>query len=296
MPLVKAQCTSCGAALEVDESKDAAVCPFCNMPYVIEKAINQYKINNTFHIEKAVFESEDSEAKLLKRGIAQLEMREYEDACVTFKRMTKLYPEEYRGWLGLVLADSELNTGCEESAQIARYRENTLYQCPEGEKSKLGNMYISSQQKIEYLTEQIRENEELINSKNADIKEYEDKLAYYYKCDEQNAMIRNISLIGRIFSPVFIIICMILCIKTRIYAFFYIGLVCFGICIVSFLAFRQVSAKDDFERAETETAGLRDEAKSLIGDAQKRIDSLKSYLEEAKKGESLKYYLDLLKV
>ena len=46
MPLVKAQCTSCGANLEVDESKEAAICPFCNTPYVVEKAINQFQVNN----------------------------------------------------------------------------------------------------------------------------------------------------------------------------------------------------------------------------------------------------------
>ncbi len=50
MPFVKAQCTSCGAALDVDPSKDAAVCPYCNTPYVVEKAINKYNVNITNNI------------------------------------------------------------------------------------------------------------------------------------------------------------------------------------------------------------------------------------------------------
>lgn len=50
MPLVKAQCTNCGAALEVDSSKDAAICPYCNTPYIVEKAINNYTTNITNHI------------------------------------------------------------------------------------------------------------------------------------------------------------------------------------------------------------------------------------------------------
>lgn len=43
MPLTKAQCTNCGGALDVDSSMDAAVCPFCNTPYVVEKAINLFQ-------------------------------------------------------------------------------------------------------------------------------------------------------------------------------------------------------------------------------------------------------------
>ena len=51
MPLVKAQCTNCGAALEVDSSKEAAVCPYCNTPYIVEKAINNYTTNITNNIQ-----------------------------------------------------------------------------------------------------------------------------------------------------------------------------------------------------------------------------------------------------
>ena len=46
MPIVKAQCTNCGGLLEIDSSKDAAICPFCKTPYVVEKAINNF--NPTF--------------------------------------------------------------------------------------------------------------------------------------------------------------------------------------------------------------------------------------------------------
>ncbi len=295
MPLVRAQCTSCGAALEVDESRASAVCPFCNMPYVIEKAVNQFRINNTFHIEKAVFESADSEDKLLKRGIAQLEMREYKDAFEAFEKMTKLYPANYRGWLGLVLADSEMNTECEESAQRARYRQNALYQCPEEEKSKLGNMHISSQSRIENLTERIRQDEELEKRTNGLIKEYEERLALYHKLDKRSATIKNISFIGLIFSPVFTLACLILFIKTGINACVYSGLVFLMMCVISFLVFRNVSVRNDNESTETETAKLLDGAKSTVTDSRMRIDTLKNYLEEVKGGESPDYYIELLK-
>lgn len=46
MPLAKATCPSCGAALPVDSSKDAAICSYCGTPFIVEKAIQSYNITN----------------------------------------------------------------------------------------------------------------------------------------------------------------------------------------------------------------------------------------------------------
>ena len=46
MPLVQVKCTNCGANLEIDNTLDAAVCPYCNVPFVVEKAINNYNTAN----------------------------------------------------------------------------------------------------------------------------------------------------------------------------------------------------------------------------------------------------------
>lgn len=46
MPLVQAKCTNCGANLEINNTLDAAVCPYCNVPFVVEKAINNYNTAN----------------------------------------------------------------------------------------------------------------------------------------------------------------------------------------------------------------------------------------------------------
>jgi DNA-directed RNA polymerase subunit RPC12/RpoP len=45
MKLVSAKCTQCGACLEVDNKKEAAVCNYCGSAFVVEKAINEYKIS-----------------------------------------------------------------------------------------------------------------------------------------------------------------------------------------------------------------------------------------------------------
>ena len=46
MPLVEAKCTKCGAALTVDDSKEAMVCQYCGEAFIVEKAINNYNITN----------------------------------------------------------------------------------------------------------------------------------------------------------------------------------------------------------------------------------------------------------
>ena len=43
MGVVAAKCTQCGAKIEVDDTKEAGICPYCNTPFVVEKAIKQYQ-------------------------------------------------------------------------------------------------------------------------------------------------------------------------------------------------------------------------------------------------------------
>ena len=50
MNLVQAKCTNCGAVLEVDSKKDAAICPFCGSAYIVERAVANFYGNNTTHI------------------------------------------------------------------------------------------------------------------------------------------------------------------------------------------------------------------------------------------------------
>ena len=43
--IVPAKCTNCGASLSVGPTQSAAVCPYCNSAYVVEKAINEYNLS-----------------------------------------------------------------------------------------------------------------------------------------------------------------------------------------------------------------------------------------------------------
>jgi len=46
MPLIPAKCTNCGASLQVDNTKDAAICEYCGSAFIVEKAINYYNTTN----------------------------------------------------------------------------------------------------------------------------------------------------------------------------------------------------------------------------------------------------------
>lgn len=54
MPFVPAICTQCGAAVEVNDAHDAAVCPHCQTPFIIEKAINHYHTTQNYQINGGV--------------------------------------------------------------------------------------------------------------------------------------------------------------------------------------------------------------------------------------------------
>ena len=50
MSLVNAKCPNCGQSLKVDSAKDAAICEFCGSAFIVEKAIQNFNINNTVNV------------------------------------------------------------------------------------------------------------------------------------------------------------------------------------------------------------------------------------------------------
>ena len=58
MGLIAAKCTNCGAKIEVDESKETGICPYCGTAFITEKVINNYNVTNNYHIEKQIIYNE----------------------------------------------------------------------------------------------------------------------------------------------------------------------------------------------------------------------------------------------
>lgn len=60
MPFVQAKCTNCGGILAVDDSKDVFVCPYCNTPFIVEKAINNFNVTNNIQANTVYINCENS--------------------------------------------------------------------------------------------------------------------------------------------------------------------------------------------------------------------------------------------
>lgn len=88
---VPAKCTNCGGALQVNPTQEAAICPFCNQPYIIEKAINNYKlsVSGNVIIEKATLKVEGSPSinNLLERAKVFEKEGDIETAKVYYNRV-----------------------------------------------------------------------------------------------------------------------------------------------------------------------------------------------------------------
>lgn len=111
MPLVPAICTQCGARLEVDPNCEAAICKYCNTPFITEKAINNYNttyVTNIGHLHADVVHINDDSSRdsRVKSGETFLKFNDYTSAEEVFDKLTKECPYDYRGWWGLMQAYS----------------------------------------------------------------------------------------------------------------------------------------------------------------------------------------------
>ena len=71
MPLVPAICTQCGARLQVDSAKDAAICNYCQTPFITEKAITNYNTTNNITASTVNIYGGDSADFVIRAGILQ---------------------------------------------------------------------------------------------------------------------------------------------------------------------------------------------------------------------------------
>ncbi len=51
--LLPALCPQCGAIIRVDSGKEAAICEYCQSAFIVDKAVENYTINNTTVINQA---------------------------------------------------------------------------------------------------------------------------------------------------------------------------------------------------------------------------------------------------
>ncbi len=112
MPLVNAKCTNCGATLEIDSAKDAVICPHCSSAFIAEKAINYYNTTlvtnvETLHAEVVNIAESNQLETLIKSGETFLQFNDFTSAEKAFRKVTEVYPYDYRGWWGRIVCKTK---------------------------------------------------------------------------------------------------------------------------------------------------------------------------------------------
>ncbi len=102
MKLVSAKCPNCGANLELNEKNEKAKCNFCNSTIIVEDAIAHYNVK--VNVEgKISIDGIESNSDLIESANRLLEMQEYLKAKKKFQEFSEKCPNDYQGWLGLLI-------------------------------------------------------------------------------------------------------------------------------------------------------------------------------------------------
>jgi len=100
---VPAKCTCCGATLEVDPRQEAAVCRYCNTPFIVEKAINNYNVSvsGNIHVASATINIQGKNLEnLIKRAKIFEEKGELRNALNYYEQVLDIDIENQEAFRG----------------------------------------------------------------------------------------------------------------------------------------------------------------------------------------------------
>jgi len=101
-----AKCPSCGASIQVPDDTEKLYCSYCGNVVIAQAAIAYGKLE----ISGTIASAEKTSAKYIDRAMKFLELEDYNQAHSILDEASKLYPENYEIWWGLILAStSRLN-------------------------------------------------------------------------------------------------------------------------------------------------------------------------------------------
>jgi|GEM_PF-1593454 len=146
MALVAAKCTQCGAAIEVEDTKDAGICNFCGTAFITQKVINEYHTHVTKHITKNVFGIEGKSADdFCDKGDTFVKLEDWKNGEDAYEQATKLQPSNYRGWFGLVKVCTKGFTNYFDYEHI-KYLKKASAVAGDDEKKIIDTTYVKYQQ------------------------------------------------------------------------------------------------------------------------------------------------------
>ena len=98
MAFVAAKCPQCGGNIQVDDTKEAGICPFCKTAFVTEKAIHNYHVNIVNNVDTVIVQS-DAFRITSERCTGFLKVGDYRRAFDVAAEA----PEKFPGKLGAYL-------------------------------------------------------------------------------------------------------------------------------------------------------------------------------------------------
>lgn len=189
MALVPAKCTQCGGNIQVDNQKEAAICPYCGTAYIVEQAINNYKIVNNIRTDAVTIvnqsDTDNSADGLYKMCLDCCNKGMYGAMDYKFKKFEQEYPTDYRVYYiklleitesfskvcffngsELHILNSDLEWTSEQKKRIKSLFDTILRLAPSGDanikkiKSQYDNYVQKLSKEIEKEQNEIRQEEE----------------------------------------------------------------------------------------------------------------------------------------
>lgn len=126
---VPAKCTCCGATLEVDPRQEAAVCRFCNTPFIVEKAINNYNVSLTgnIHVSSATINVQGKNLEnLVKRARIFEGKGELQNALNYYEQVLDINVENKEALIGSELVRAKISENKGELRNALKHYEGAL--------------------------------------------------------------------------------------------------------------------------------------------------------------------------
>lgn len=102
--MIVLKCKMCGGDVELSPDKTYGICNYCG---------NNVKLSETGHEQKVSLKdiadnvASTSLERLIQNSNTYLKLSDYSSAQEVFSRITKEYPEDYRGWWGLIVCETK---------------------------------------------------------------------------------------------------------------------------------------------------------------------------------------------
>ena len=130
--LVSAKCPNCWAALKLSKEEEKTECEYCHNTIIVDDAIACYKLKVSGNVS---VEGITTNAELIEAANELLDMNEFLKAKRKFQEFSEKCPDNYQGWLGLLICRTRNFTIRDNNIMfendIHKYREHFFRVAPD---------------------------------------------------------------------------------------------------------------------------------------------------------------------